>query len=138
MSHRLPKAANHYSWIERPCQNRYTHFLSGCRKARNDLRPATAFSRRARSRIVSDKIQNSKCYKVAHRDDLIPPHSLIMPSGFVSGSTSLFTSTNQIVSSAIFAKSLIFPGVRNRKLSLSLRSAKSLMKSKAMTLFHVV
>jgi hypothetical protein len=36
-------------WIERPCQNRYTHFLSGCRKARTNLRPATSVSDRAAS-----------------------------------------------------------------------------------------
>jgi hypothetical protein len=40
---------SHYSWIERPCQNRYTHFLSGCRKARTNLRPATSVSERAAS-----------------------------------------------------------------------------------------
>ena len=64
--------------------------------------------------------------------NMIPTFSLKRHNGFVSGSTSLFTSTNQIVSSCNIRREFDFPGVRNRQLSLSLRSAKSLIKSKVL------
>ena len=57
-----------YSWIERPCQNRYTHFLSGCRKARTNLRPATVVSERAASSPACTHLRNSKIHKVLPHD----------------------------------------------------------------------
>ena len=57
-----------YSWIERPCPNRYTHFLSGCRKARTNLRPAMSFSERAASSPACTHLRNSKIHKVLPHD----------------------------------------------------------------------
>ena len=44
-----------YSWIERPCHNRHTVIVSGCRIARTDPRPATSVSERGASGSVSIK-----------------------------------------------------------------------------------
>ena len=63
-----PSSFGRYSWIERRCQNRYTHFLSGCRKARTDSRPATSFLERAASSPAWPQERNSKIHK------LLVPH----------------------------------------------------------------
>ena len=57
-----------YSWIESPCQNRYTHFLSGCRKARTNPRPATVVSERAASSPACTLLRNSKIHKLLTHD----------------------------------------------------------------------
>ena len=63
-----------YSWIERPCQNRYTHFLSGCRKARTDSRPATSFLERAASSPAWPQERNSIIHKLLPHDQ----HDLVI------------------------------------------------------------
>ena len=88
-----------YSWIERPCHYRYKSIVSGTRIARTDLRPATSVSERGASGSISTKKKNSKTQKLAFMIFMIRPFPILGRSGFVSSMMSLFTPTNQIVSS---------------------------------------
>ena len=122
-----------YSWIERPCHYRHTHIDSGCRIARTNLRPATSVSERGASGIASTKKKNSKTQKLTFTISMIRPFPILGRSGFVSNTMSLFTPTNQIVSSYKTRRGNDFFR-RPKSLTLPcLRSAKSLMKSKVLS-----
>ena len=98
-----------YSWIERPCQNRYTHFLSGCRKARTNPRPATVVSERAASSPACTHLRNSKIHKVLPpMINMISPPAQKCTSGFVSGSIVPFQRTYARPKASCFGEYVTF------------------------------
>ena len=89
-----------YSWIERPCYFSLKSKLSGCRKARINLRPATSVSERGASRSGLYIFSNPKMQKLTLTINMIPDLAQHIQPRMLSLSLSLFISTiNQIVSS---------------------------------------